>query len=88
MSRINLSTCFLEQLSDKDLAYLEERIKRSSKNRPSTAPSENTAAKSSAAPRGAGDSADGAKKNLKEEKKPAKSQMTRLLLLLLFCNWY
>ena len=85
MSRINLSTCFLEQLSDKDLAYLEERIKRSSKNRPSTAPSENTAAKSSAAPRGAGDSADGAKKNLKEEKKPAKSHMTRLLLLL-FCN--
>ena len=84
MSRINLSTCFLEQLSDKDLAYLEERIKRSSKNRPSTAPSENTAAKSSAAPR---DSADGTKKNLKEEKKPAKSQMTRLLLLL-FCNWY
>ena len=28
------------KLSDKDLGYLEERIKRSSKTRPSTAPSE------------------------------------------------
>ena len=31
------------QLSDKDLGYLEERIKRSNKTRPATAPSEGRA---------------------------------------------
>ena len=83
MSRINLSTCFLEQLSDKDLAYLEERIKRSSKNRPSTAPTENTAAKSSAAPRGAGDSADGAKKNFKEDKKTCQISDDQVIIIII-----
>lgn len=82
----NFSNCWLEvkftsyllslpQLSDKDFDYLEERIKRSSKNRPSTAPSENTA-KSSVSVRGGSDSTvNGAKK--KDEKKPGKAQIAR-----------
>lgn len=61
------------QLSDKDLAYLEERIKRSSKNRPSTAPTENTAAKSNAVARTSvsESSTNGAKK--KDEKRQNKA---------------
>jgi len=69
-------TCYkyCSQLSDKDLAYLEERIKRSAKNRPNTAPpSETTAAKSGVAARtGSDSSVNGAKK--KEDKKPTKAQ--------------
>ncbi|KAJ7391009.1 hypothetical protein OS493_021029 [Desmophyllum pertusum] len=70
-------TCYkyCSHLSDKDFDYLEERIKRSSKNRPSTAPSENTA-KSSVSVRGGSDSTvNGAKK--KDEKKPGKAQIAR-----------
>lgn len=73
-------TCFkfCSQLSDKDLAYLEERIKRSSKNRPNTAPAENTTTKSNGAARSSvsESSVNGAKK--KDDKKPAKAaQMAR-----------
>ena len=71
------------QLSDKDLAYLEERIKRSSKNRPNTAPTENTAAKSNALARTSvsESSTNGAKK--KDEKRPNKAaQLARLA----FCH--
>ncbi|XP_015769974.1 PREDICTED: cytoskeleton-associated protein 5-like [Acropora digitifera] len=68
-------TCYkyCSQLSDKDLAYLEERIKRSSKNRPNTAPTENTAAKSNAVARTSvsESSTNGAKK--KDEKRPNKA---------------
>lgn len=63
------------QLSDKDLAYLEERIKRSSKNRPSTAPSESTA-KSNVSARGGSDSSANAAKK-KEDKRPGKPQLAR-----------
>ena len=66
----------LSQLSDKDLAYLEERIKRSAKNRPNTTPTENTAAKSVSARGGSDSSLNGAKK--KDEKRPTKAaQITR-----------
>nr|XP_058951305.1 cytoskeleton-associated protein 5-like isoform X2 [Pocillopora verrucosa] len=70
-------TCYkyCSQLSDKDLAYLEERIKRSSKNRPSTAPSENTA-KSNVSARGGSDSSANAAKK-KEDKRPGKPQLAR-----------
>ncbi|XP_022781710.1 cytoskeleton-associated protein 5-like [Stylophora pistillata] len=70
-------TCYkyCSQLSDKDLAYLEERIKRSSKNRPSTAPIENTA-KSNVSARGGSDSATNAAKK-KEDKRPGKPQVAR-----------
>lgn len=67
---------FSLQLSDKDLAYLEERIKRSSKNRPNTAPANENTAKTSVSARGGSDSsANGGKK--REEKRPGKAQMAR-----------
>lgn len=67
---------FSLQLSDKDLAYLEERIKRSSKNRPNTAPASENTTKSSVTARGGSDSsANGVKK--REEKRPGKAQITR-----------
>ncbi|XP_078348745.1 cytoskeleton-associated protein 5-like isoform X2 [Oculina patagonica] len=72
-------TCYkyCSRLSDKDLAYLEERIKRSSKNRPNTAPSAENTTKSSVSARGGSDSsANGTKK--KEDKRPAgRAQVAR-----------
>ena len=64
------------QLSDKDLAYLEERIKRSSKNRPNTAPANENTTKNTVSARGGSDSsANGVKK--RDEKRPGKAQMAR-----------
>lgn len=78
--QIHELSCYFSQLSDKDLAYLEERIKRSSKNRPTTAPPSENVAKSSVSVRGGSDSsANGAKK--KEDKKPGRAQVARYL------NW-
>ena len=72
---LNFFSC-LSQLSDKDLAYLEERIKHSAKNRPNTAPTENTATKNVSARGGSDSSLNGSKK--KDEKRPAKAaQITR-----------
>lgn len=75
---IGEKTCYkyCSRLSDKDLAYLEERIKRSSKNRPNTAPASENTTKTTASARGGSDSSANEGKK-REEKRPGKAQMAR-----------
>ena len=72
---------FFFQLSDKDVALLEERIKRSAKTRPNTSPKENAAksavpGRGSASGGGADSSAATAGKK-KEDKKPTRPQIAK-----------